>query len=71
MNHEREEEIADKVMPVLCDAIGDIRFIFLSTSVAYEKKMSENFESFLRTEESYNYHYFNGEIAIFSYFSSA
>lgn len=62
MNHELEEEIAEKVMPVLCNSIGLIRFIFVSTSVAYEKNMSENVEPFLRTEESYNYHYFNGKI---------
>ena len=62
MNHELEEEIAEKVMPALCDVMGNIRFIFLSTSVAYEKNMSENVEPFLRSEESYNYHYFNGKI---------
>ena len=62
MNHEREEEIAEKVMPALCDAVGSKRFIFVSTSVAYEKNMSESVEPFLRTEESYNHHYFNGKI---------
>ena len=62
MNHEREEEIAEKVMPALCDAVGSRRFIFVSTSVAYEKNMSESVEPFLRTEESYNHHYFNGKI---------
>jgi len=62
MNHEREEEIAEKVMPALCDVVGSRRFIFVSTSVAYEKNMSESVEPFLRTEESYNHHYFNGKI---------
>ena len=62
INHEREEEIAEKVMPALCDAVGSKRFIFVSTSVAYEKNMSESVEPFLRTEESYNHHYFNGKI---------
>lgn len=62
MNHECEEEIAEKVMPALCDAVGSKRFIFVSTSVAYEKNMSESVEPFLRTEESYNHHYFNGKI---------
>ncbi len=62
MNHEREEEISAKVMPALCEAIGDLRFIFVSTSVAYERNMSEDVQPFLRTEESYNFHYFNGKI---------
>ena len=39
MDHEHEEEIAEKVMPVLCDVVGNIRFIFVSTSVAYEKNI--------------------------------
>ena len=62
MDHEHEEEIAEKVMPVLCDVVGNIRFIFVSISVAYEKNMSEDVTPFLRTEDSYNYHYFNGKI---------
>ncbi|PHU35640.1 hypothetical protein CSX01_03300 [Pseudobutyrivibrio ruminis] len=62
MNHEWEEEIADKVLPILCPAIGDIRFIFLSTSVAYEQNMAEDVKPFLRDETSYNHHYFNGKI---------
>ena len=62
MNHELEEEIADKVMPVLCDSIGNIRFIFMSTSVAYEKDMTEDVTPYLRSEDMYNYHYFNGKI---------
>ena len=62
MNHECEEEIADKVLPILCPAIGDIRFIFLSTSVAYEQNMAEDVKPFLRDETSYNHHYFNGKI---------
>ncbi len=62
MNHEREEEIAETVMPILCEAVGDIRVIFVSTSVAYEKNMSEDVEPFLRAKESYNHHYFNGKI---------
>ena len=62
MNHNAEEEIAEKVMPKLCDAIGDTRLIFISTSVAYEKNMSEDVTPFLRSEEMYNHHYFNGKI---------
>jgi dTDP-4-dehydrorhamnose reductase len=34
----------------------------VSTSVAYEKNMSEDVTPFLRTDDSYNYHYFNGKI---------
>ncbi|WP_026512204.1 NAD-dependent epimerase/dehydratase family protein [Butyrivibrio sp. LC3010] len=62
MNHDAEEEIAEKVMPALRDAIGDTRFIFISTSVAYEKNMTEDVTPFLRSEEMYNHHYFNGKI---------
>lgn len=62
MNHELEEIIADEVMPVLSEFIGSIRFIFLSTSVAYEKNMTEEVEPFIRTEDWYNHHYFNGKI---------
>ena len=62
MNHELEEEIADKVMPALRDIIGNIRFIFMSTSVAYEKNMTEDVKPYLRSEDMYNYHYFNGKI---------
>lgn len=62
MNHEQEEEIAEIVMPILCEAIGDIRFIFISTSVAYEPNMSEDVKPLLRDETSYNHHYFNGKI---------
>ncbi len=42
MNHELEEEIAEKVMPALRDTMGNIRFLFMSTSVAYEKDMTED-----------------------------
>ena len=42
MNHKLEEEIADKVMPKLCQHIGAARLIFLSTSVALEEKMSSS-----------------------------
>ena len=62
MNHDLEVEIADKVMPVLCDLIGDSRLVFVSTSVAYEENMSEDVEPFLRPENMYNYKYFNGKI---------
>ena len=62
MNHNLEEEIANNVMPVLCDMLDNIRFIFLSTSVAYEKNMPENVKPYFRTEDMYNYHYFNGKI---------
>lgn len=62
MNHEREEEIAKHVIPKLCEHIGDIRFIFISTSVAYEKDMLEDVKPLIRTAEMYNHHYFNGKI---------
>ena len=62
MNHELEEEIAEKVMSKLCQHIGDTRLIFLSTSVALEENMSEDVTPFMRTQDMYNYHYFNGKI---------
>lgn len=62
MNHELEEEIAEKVMPELCQHIGTARLIFLSTSVALEENMSEEVIPFIRTPDMYNYHYFNGKI---------
>lgn len=62
MNRAQEEEIAENVMPILGEAIGDIRFIFISTSVAYEPNMSEDVKPLLRDETSYNHHYFNGKI---------
>lgn len=62
MNHELEEEIAEKVMPIICDNLGDTRFIFISTSVAYEKNMLEEVEPQIRTPQMYNHHYFNGKI---------
>lgn len=62
MNHNLEEEIAEKVMPKLCQHIGDTRLIFLSTSVALEENMSEDVTPFMRTQDMYNYHYFNGKI---------
>ena len=62
MNHNAEEEVADNIMPVLCDNIGDTRIIFVSTSVAYEKNMSEDVTPLFRTEKMYNHHYFNGKI---------
>ncbi len=62
MNHNLEEEIAENVMPKLCQYIGATRFIFLSTSVALEKNMSENVKPLIRTPDMYNYHYFNGKI---------
>lgn len=62
MNHELEEEIARLVMPLLCEKIGDIRFIFLSTSVAYEKDMKEDVKPLVRNSQMYHYHYFNGKI---------
>lgn len=62
MNHKLEEEIADKVMPKLCQHIGAARLIFLSTSVALEEKMSEDVTPLIRTSDMYNYHYFNGKI---------
>ena len=34
----------------------------MSTSFAYEKNMTEDVEPYLRSEEMYNYHYFNGKI---------
>jgi dTDP-4-dehydrorhamnose reductase len=62
MNHNLEEEIAEKVMPELCKHIGAARLIFLSTSVALEENMSEDVTPLLRTPDMYNYHYFNGKI---------
>ena len=62
MNHELEEEIAGKVMTVLSKALGNTRFIFMSTSVAYEPDMTEEVKPYLRTADSYNHHYFNGKI---------
>ena len=62
MNHNLEEEIAEKVMPKLCQHIGAARLIFLSTSVALEENMSEDVTPLMRTSDMYNYHYFNGKI---------
>lgn len=62
MNHNLEEEIAEKVMPKLCQHIGVARLIFLSTSVALEENMSEDVTPLMRTSDMYNYHYFNGNI---------
>ncbi|WP_022776727.1 hypothetical protein [Butyrivibrio sp. AE3009] len=38
------------------------KFVFMSTSVTYEKNMTEEVKPFLRTADSYNHHYFNGKI---------
>ena len=62
MNLELEEEIAEAVMPVFCETIGMTRFVFLSTSVAYEKNMSEDVVPMLRSGDMYHPKYFNGKI---------
>ena len=41
---------------------NNCRFLFLSTSVAYEKDMSEDVIPLIRTPDMYHYHYFYGKI---------
>lgn len=62
MNSNLEEVIAEQTLQSLMKEIKDCRFIFISTSVAYEPNMSEEVEPFIRTSDMYNPHYFNGKI---------
>lgn len=62
LNVELGEDIANKTISKLTREIPQTRFIFLSTSVALVPNMDETVVPLLRTEEMYNYHYFNGKI---------
>lgn len=62
LNSELEEIIAEQTLQPLLKEIKDCRFIFLSTSVAYEANMSEDVAPLMRTPDMYNFHYFNGKI---------
>lgn len=67
MDPEREEEIAVRCIGPLMKELHKTRFIFLSTSVAYEKNMPESIEPLIRTPDMYHYRYFNGKIKAESY----
>jgi len=62
MNSDLEEVIAEQTLQPLLKEIQKCRFIFLSTSVAYEPNMSEDVTPLIRTSDMYNPHYFNGKI---------
>lgn len=62
LNSELEEIIAEQTLQSLLKEIKDCRFIFLSSSVAYEANMSEDVTPLMRTPDMYNFHYFNGKI---------
>lgn len=62
LNNEVGEIIAEQTLQPLLKELSGCRFIFVSTSVAYEKNMSETVEPLIRTPDMYNYHYFNGKI---------
>lgn len=62
MNADLEEKIAEKSIYPLINVMQKSRFIFLSTSVAYEKNMTEDVIPMIRSEDMYHYHYFNGKI---------
>lgn len=51
----------------MLDEMEECRFIFLSTSIACEKNMSEEVKPLIRTSDMYNYHYFNGKIKAENY----
>ena len=70
LNNELEEIIAEQTLQPLLKEIEDCRFIFLSTSVAYEADMSEDVTPLIRTPDMYNHHYFNGKIKGESYLAS-
>lgn len=70
LNTKSSEIIADKTFLPLISALDKCRFIFLSTSVAYEKNMTENVVPLIRTEDMYHYHYFNGKIKAEKYLSN-
>ena len=62
LNNEVGEIIAEQTLRPLLKELSGCRFIFVSTSVAYEQNMSETVEPLIRTPDMYNYHYFNGKI---------
>lgn len=62
MNSDLEETIAEQTLSSLMEEIKECRFIFLSTSVAYEPNMREEIIPLIRTSDMYNAHYFNGKI---------
>lgn len=62
LNNDVGEIIAEQTLQPLLKEIDDCRFIFVSTSVAYEKDMKEDVTPLLRTSDMYNHHYFNGKI---------
>ncbi len=62
MNSELEETMAEQTLQPLLEEMKDCRFVFISTSVAYRKNMSEDVEPLIRTSDMYNHHYFNGKI---------
>lgn len=62
-NYQFEDRIAENVLaPFLKKIKPECKMVFLSTSVAYEKNMSEAVVPQMRTEEMYIPHYFNGKI---------
>ena len=67
LNSDLSEKIAEQTLQPLLEEIQSCRFIFLSTSVAYEQNMDENVAPLIRTEDMYNYRYFNGKIKAESY----
>ncbi len=62
LNSELSEKIAEQTLQPLLQEVSNCRFIFLSTSVAYEQNMDENVAPLIRTGDMYNYLYFNGKI---------
>lgn len=62
LNVDLGEDIANKTISKLTKEIPQTRIVFLSTSVALVPNMDEKVVPLLRTEEMYNYHYFNGKI---------
>ncbi len=62
LNNDVGEIIAENTLQPLLKEIANCRFIFMSTSVAYEKDMKEDVTPLLRTSDMYNHHYFNGKI---------
>ena len=67
LNSDLSEKIAEQTLQPLLEEIQSCRFIFLSTSVAYEQNMDENVAPLIRTEDMYKYRYFNGKIKAESY----
>lgn len=61
-NYELEEEIVESTLQPLLQQLKNCRFLFVSTSVAMEENMSETIAPFIRTEDMYIPHYFNGKI---------